>query len=150
MTIMVKKHTANIFPPRMFLAVVAALTLTLLAIASVRLAGFQPATNLPSEAPLQSRVLKFEDHEKGRVVVRDASDGALIAEFGTGEGAFIRATVRALVNDRKRNSITRSGNFRLAAYSQQQLFLIDEASGRVIALNAFGPTNTAAFAGLMQ
>jgi hypothetical protein len=54
------------------------------------------------------------------------------------------------VNDRKKKGIKTTDDFRLEVHKGPQLFLIDQASGRTISLNAFGPTNTAVFAALMS
>jgi putative photosynthetic complex assembly protein len=131
-------------------ATLLALALTVAVIGSARLAGVRPDVSLPVQSALQSRLLQFEDAASGSVVVRDAETGAVVQRFASGEGAFLRATLRALVNDRRRKGITRTGAFRLEAHPGPQLFLIDEASGRTISLNAFGPDNTAVFAAFMS
>jgi putative photosynthetic complex assembly protein len=138
-----------IFPRGSGPAVAGALLLTMLAIGGARITGYQPEKTLPQQAALQTRVLQFEDSDQGRVLVRDAATHMLIKEYASGEGAFIRATIRALVNDRKRRGVTATGDFRLEAHEGKQLFLIDEASGKTISLNAFGPDNAAAFAAFM-
>jgi putative photosynthetic complex assembly protein len=139
----------TIFPRGSGPAIALALALTLGAIAGARFNGFTPEPTLPQVAPEQKRLLQFEDAAKGIVVVRDARTKQVIKQFGSGEGTFIRATIRALVNDRKRRGITKTGDFRLEAHAGRQLFLIDEASGKAISLNAFGPDNAAAFAAFM-
>jgi putative photosynthetic complex assembly protein len=149
MSMMSESRPTIIFPRGSGIAVAVALALTLAAIGAARYSGFKPETTLPQVAALQVRVLQFEDAKNGRVVVRDATTKRVIQEFGSGQGTFIRATIRALVNDRKRRGITNTGDFRLEAHTGQQLFLIDEASGKAISLNAFGPDNAAAFAAFM-
>jgi putative photosynthetic complex assembly protein len=149
MSMISQQRPTIIFPKKSGLAVAVALALTLAAIGGARLSGFKPETTLPQVAAQEVRLLQFEDAAKGIVVVRDATTGQLIKQFGSGEGAFIRATIRALVNDRKRRGITNTGDFRLEAHAAHQLFLIDEASGKAISLNAFGPDNAAAFAAFM-
>jgi putative photosynthetic complex assembly protein len=127
-----------------------ALAAVIVMIGIARNNGMQPETSLPQDAPVAQRLLRFEDAAHGNVIVRDAETGAVIHQFASGEGAFVRATLRALVNDRKKKGITKTDDFRLEAHKGPQLFLIDKASGRTISLNAFGPSNTAVFAAFMS
>lgn len=133
-----------------FTAIIAVLALTVVLIGGARLSGVTPAVSLPAEQPDVTRHLKFEDAAEGTVLVRDAKTGDLIQSFGTGEGAFMRATLRALVNDRRKQGTTEQGDFRLERHASGQHYLIDEATGRSISLNAFGPDNTAVFAAFMS
>jgi putative photosynthetic complex assembly protein len=149
MTGLTHPRTTMIFPKGSGLAIATALALTMAAIGTARLSGFKPDTNLPAVAAQQVRHLQFEDADKGVVVVRDAESKTVLKKFDSGQGAFVRATIRALVNDRKRKGITAPGDFRLEVHQGQRLFLIDEASGKALSLNAFGPDNAAAFAAFM-
>jgi putative photosynthetic complex assembly protein len=133
-----------------FAAIVAALALTVLAIGGMRLAGLEATSSLPSQAVEGTRLLKFEDAPLGSVIVRDSISGVIIQSFGVGEGAFVRATLRALVNDRRRKGTTEKGDFRLERRTGSQLYLIDEATGKQLALNAYGPGNAAVFAAFMS
>jgi putative photosynthetic complex assembly protein len=134
--------------PMVPIALVLASVISMIAIA--RTNGLRPEQSLPHEAALAQRLLHFEDASHGSVIVRDAKTGVVIQQFASGEGAFLRATLRALVNDRKKKGIKTTDDFRLEVHKGPQLFLIDQASGRTISLNAFGPTNTAVFAALMS
>jgi putative photosynthetic complex assembly protein len=140
----------RIFTPVPLLATVLSLATVVAMIGAARTHGIRPEPSLPQATPLEQRILRFEDAAQGNVVVRDAKTGDVIQTFGRGEGAFVRATVRALVHDRIKQGIQSSDDFRLETHNGAQLFLIDEASGRAISLNAFGPTNTAAFAAFMS
>jgi putative photosynthetic complex assembly protein len=144
------KTQTRIFEPVPMLATALALAAIVALVGVARTYGVRPEPSLPKQSALAERLLRFEDAAHGKVVVLDAQTGRVIQEFASGEGAFVRATLRALVNDRKRKGITKTDDFRLEAHSGPQLFLIDEASGRTISLNAFGPTNTAVFAAFMS
>jgi putative photosynthetic complex assembly protein len=133
-----------------FLAIVAALAMMVVVIGGARMMGLRPASTVSSHPVEDSRLLRFEDAEQGVVHVRDATSGQLIKSFGIGEGAFMRATLRALVNDRRHKAITKQGDFRLERRVDGQHYLIDEATGRSISLNAFGPDNSAVFAAFMS
>jgi putative photosynthetic complex assembly protein len=141
--------TAPIISQKPFATIMFALCLTFLAIGASRLSGYQPPSSLPAQASDETRLLQFEDAPQGSVLVRDALTGETIATFGRGEGSFVRATLRALVHDRIRKGITNEGHFRLERHAGPQFFLIDEASGKTLSLNAYGPDNTAAFAAFM-
>lgn len=131
-----------------------AAALTLAAIVAVigvaRLSGVRPEVSLPQQEALAARQLKFEDGADGKVIVRDAKTDDLIHTFASGEGTFVRAALRALVNDRKKKGIISADDFRLELHAGSQLFLVDEASGRTLSLNAFGPSNSGAFSALMS
>lgn len=128
----------------------AALAMIVLAIGALRLSGYHPASSVPEGVSEASRRLQFEDAPQGSVIVRDANTGEDIHTFQRAEGSFVRATLRALVNNRKHQGIPLEGQFRLDRFNGHQLFLTDEATGRSISLNAFGPSNTAVFAAFMS
>jgi putative photosynthetic complex assembly protein len=133
-----------------FVAIIAVLGFIMALIAGARLSGFEPESSLPMQAAEETITLKFEDAANGVVLVRDASSGKVIEDFGVGEGAFLRATLRALVNQRRKEGVTTQGDFRLERHNGRQFYLIDEATGRALALNAFGPGNAAVFAAFMS
>jgi putative photosynthetic complex assembly protein len=147
-------NTASpIFPHKPMIAVFAALAMLVVVVGGMRLSGFEAQSLKPTVAPDETLVLKVEDGNEGRVVVSDVESGRVIKTFHRGEGSFLRATFRALVNDRKRKGASMQEDFRLErheAESGNQFYLIDGATGRAISLNAFGPTNTAVFAALMS
>lgn len=137
------------FRPLPMLPTALAMAAVVALIGTARLLGVRPEASLPTSAAFAQRVLSFED-AKGMVIVRDADTGEIIQQFGKGEGTFVRATLRALVNDRKKQGISKKEDFRLEAHKGPQFYLIDEASGRTISLNAFGPSNTAVFAAFIN
>jgi putative photosynthetic complex assembly protein len=140
----------QMIPTKPFAAIMAGLVLTMAVIGSARLAGYEPPSSLPQTEPAELRMLQFEDASQGTVIVRDAQTQETIKSFARAEGSFVRATLRALVNHRKRQGIPLAGNFRLERHEGGQLFLIDEATAKTISLNAFGPANTAVFAAFLS
>ncbi len=140
----------QMFTFKAFRLISVGLVTVVIAIASLRLAGYQPPPSLPNEPALATRVLAVEDADQGTIIVRDAKTGENIATYKHGEGSFFRATLRTLVNDRRHKGLALDGNFRLETHSGHQLFLIDETSGKTLSMNAFGPTNTAVFAALIS
>jgi len=134
---------------RPFGAIVVGLAMVVLVIGGERLNGYVPPPSLPQDAASQTRVLQVADAADGDVIVRDAATGALLATYHSGEGSFFRATLRTLVNDRRHKGLPLEGNFRLETHRGNQLFLIDEVSGKTLSMNAFGPANTAVFSAFM-
>jgi putative photosynthetic complex assembly protein len=147
---MMAQATSPIISQKPFAAIFVALALMVAVIGASRLAGFQPSTSLPVQTAEETRWLHFADAPQGSVVVRDVKTGETVKTFGRGEGSFVRATLRALVHDRIRKGTSNEGDFRLERHKGPQFFLIDEATGKTISLNAFGPSNTAAFAAFMS
>jgi putative photosynthetic complex assembly protein len=141
--------TVPMISSKPFAIVFVALALTVLAIGGMRLSGYQPPKSIPQQPADAVRLLQAKDTARGIVVISDATTGEEIKTFKSGEGSFVRAILRALVNDRRHKGLSLAGNFRLERHNGQLLFLIDEATGRTLSLNAFGPSNTAVFAAFM-
>jgi len=108
--------------------------------------GAPPAATAP---PSAARDLQFEDLADGGVRVRDAGSGAEIAILPPASNAFIRGALRALVRDRRLGAQPATEPFRLAAWPDGRLTLTDTATGRMVALDAFGATNAGAFGRLL-
>lgn len=100
--------------------------------------------------PVQSRDLRFTDRADGAVVIFDTKANRIgsVVEPGQ-ETGFIRGVMRGLARERRMNGIGNVPPFRLTAWSDGQLSLVDTATGRDIQLDAFGGTNRAAFAALL-
>jgi putative photosynthetic complex assembly protein len=142
--------TAPIFPQKPVIAVAGLMLVTVLLIGTMKLVGYHPDPTLPATPPDASRTIKVEDASEGRVIVSDAKTGETITTYHRGEGSFVRAALRALVNTRKHMGLAVGGDFRLESHNGQKLYLIDDTSGKVLPLNAFGPANTAVFAAFMS
>ncbi|MGD0720616.1 MAG: photosynthetic complex assembly protein PuhC [Roseiarcus sp.] len=106
------------------------------------------AVHMPKADVVESLALRFEDREDGAVAVRDSSDDRIIYTVAPGAGGFIRATVRGLVQERKRSGIGPETPFTLTHWSDGTVSLEDLTIGRRVSLEAFGPTNAEAFAQL--
>jgi len=100
--------------------------------------------------PVAERALSFEDRSGGEIVIRDARSGEVLEVLGTGEGAFIRSTVRQLAQQRTRTGGTQQVPFMLRGQADGRLLLEDPVTGRRVDLSAFGRTNAAAFARFLE
>ena len=140
-------------PPRPMLLAAGALAVLSIALAAgARLTG-RGHIEPPVSAVVASRDLRFEDAPNGTVVVhaRDAlGPEHTVAVLGAGELMFVRSTLRALARGRRQQGQTPSIPFRLTRYQDGRLTLDDPATQQHLELAAYGPTNAAAFARLLE
>jgi putative photosynthetic complex assembly protein len=130
------------------LAIGALLLATVLGAGSARLGGLG-ALRVPEAPAVQVRELRFDDRADGSVAIRDAGSGRVVATVAPGSGGFLRGTMRGLVRERKRQGLGDDLPFRLAGHADGRLLLEDPATGRLIDIGSFGPTNGAVFAQLL-
>ncbi len=125
------------------------------AIACLLLVGWvrftSPAATPEVISPSAIRVLNFIDQADGSISVTNHDTGDVIDNF-SGEQGFLRGTLRALVRERKLRGLDLSQlqPFELIAHDGGRLTLRDPSTGSSIALESFGPTNTAVFARLLR
>jgi putative photosynthetic complex assembly protein len=93
------------------------------------------------------RSLRFEDLPNGDIAVLDASTQREVARF-QGEQGFLRGSLRALARERQRSGMGSQAPFELSGHVDGRITLRDTATGQRIALESFGPTNSAVFAQL--
>jgi putative photosynthetic complex assembly protein len=127
-------------------ALLVAFTVTSAAVARISGLG---TVQMPESTPVEVRPLRFEDMRDGSIQVTDARTGQVAASVEPGTNGFIRGTLRGLARERKRQGIGIEPPFVLTRWADGRLSLEDPATGRVIALDAFGPTNGEAFAQLL-
>jgi putative photosynthetic complex assembly protein len=127
------------------------LGLMLVTLAVTDFGGLIGGADAASQAakPMVVRDLRFTDRPDGAIVVRDPLGDATVAVVEPGTNGFIRGTLRALSRSRRQADLDRDTPFRLSAYRDGRLTLEDLATGRQVALDAFGETNRDAFARLM-
>lgn len=147
-------HDHQVRVPRAALIAAAVLIgITIAAVATVRLTGMEPAAQVPApESAAATRALRFEDRPNGDVVVYESGgDGEdrPVRVLEPGDDGFIRGVLRSLARERRGSGIGPEEPFLLSMQADGQLFLEDPATGQRIYLNAFGPTNVAAFRKLL-
>jgi putative photosynthetic complex assembly protein len=108
------------------------------------------ALHMPKAQAYQVLHLDFVDGDDGSVAILDASDGALIYTVAPGTNGFVRSAVRGFAHERRRDGIGPAQPFTLTRWTDGTLSLQDEATGRRIDLDAFGPTQAESFARLFQ
>ncbi len=134
-------------PKQVLLAAAALIALTLVGATTARLTGIGK-TPMPVASPVQSLSLRFDDQQNGSVLVRRASDRAVIYTIAPATNGFMRATLRGLAQERRRSGIDDTTPFLLTRWSDGGMSLDDPTTGRDVALEAFGETNAGAFARL--
>ena len=80
----------------------------------------------------------------------DRTNSARTTGNEPGSNGFIRVVLRGLARERKLGDIGAQPPFRLTRFSNGQITLTDTSSGKQIDLDAFGSSNTQAFARLMN
>ncbi|PNG24776.1 photosynthetic complex assembly protein PuhC [Methylocella silvestris] len=108
----------------------------------------------PAPAASISRDLRFEDRADGSVAVFDASNNTEVTVLSAGANGFIRGVLRSFARERRADdaaitTATAGPPFRLQLGEDSALSIEDRATGRVVELNAFGETNSGAFAKLL-
>ncbi len=134
--------------PRVVLyAAIALVGFTLAASGFSKVSGIG-AVRMSETRAVETIALKFEDQDDGGVAVVDARDGAAIYRVEPGTNGFIRATMRGLAQERRRDGVGDETPFVLTHWTDGTMSLEDPTDGRRIDLDAFGPTNAQAFAQL--
>jgi putative photosynthetic complex assembly protein len=124
----------------------ALLALTLAAAAWQSRVGGGPATAEVPSVQWQ-RSLRFEDRPNGDIAVLDAGTQREVARF-QGEQGFLRGSLRALARERQRSGMGPQAPFELSGHVDGRITLRDTVTGQRIALESFGPSNSAVFAQL--
>ena len=96
------------------------------------------------------RDLLFRDGKAGAIIVRDAKSREKLAEFGKGEGAFIRISMRAMTHARRTHSVPLDMPYRLVRNTQNHLSIFDPQTGEFIKLVAFGQVAKDSFSRFLE
>jgi putative photosynthetic complex assembly protein len=143
---------AEPFPRTALIAIAAVMSLSIAFAGAARLTGFGSqtfGTPVSASKPSLSEDLKFSDEANGSVSVRDGRTSALVATLAPGTNGFVRDVMRGLARERRMRGIGPAIPFRLTQWTSGQVYLEDLATGQRIDLQAFGPTNRAAFLQLL-
>ena len=98
----------------------------------------------PDASPIKVLQLRFEDRPDGSIAVIDYKSGKQI-DAVQGEAGFVRGTLRGLAQERKRRGLDSGPPFELIYRADGRLTLSDTATGRLVDLESFGPTNAGTF-----
>ena len=103
----------------------------------------------PDASPTQVLQLRFEDRPDGSIAIIDYKTGKQI-DAVQGEAGFVRGTLRGLAQERKRRGLDSGPPFELIYRTDGRLTLSDTATGRMVDLESFGPTNAGSFYRLLD
>lgn len=131
------------FPRWALLAIAIMLAAIIAGVAMVRQSG--APIREPDAATVAMRELRFEDRPDGSVAVIDHRSNRQIDAI-TGEAGFARGTLRGFARDRRAREIGPGQPLQLMGRADGRLTLFDPATGRIVDLESFGPTNAAVFA----
>jgi putative photosynthetic complex assembly protein len=102
-------------------------------------------TGIPVSAVASSIALTFEDRDDGSVIVRDGT-GRTLETIPVSADGFVRGAMRSMARDRRKAGIGSELPFILERRENGRLGLSDPATGGRLELDAFGPSNSGAFA----
>lgn len=131
-----------LFPRAVLVAAAGVVGLVLLAVAGLRLSGFDPV-QAPGAVAAERR-LAFSDTADGAVQVRDAVSGEQVARMA-GEQGFLRGVLRGLARERRALGVPPEHPYVLTLHADARLLITDPATGQRIDLASFGPDNAAVF-----
>ncbi|NQW69053.1 MAG: photosynthetic complex assembly protein PuhC [Betaproteobacteria bacterium] len=103
----------------------------------------------PDALPTKVLQLRFEDRPDGSIAVIDHKTGKQIDTI-QGEAGFVRGTLRGLAQERKRRGLDSGPPFELIYRADGRLTLSDTATGRLVDLESFGPSNASTFFKLLN
>lgn len=136
------------FPRAPLIAAAILIAATLIGVGIARYTGFDPRVAPPAPS-LESRMLSFTPRDDGALVVVDADSQQEVYVLPAGEDGFLRASLRSIARERKRQGIPEAAPYQLIAHRDGHLSLIDPPTGRSFDLGSFGTTNAATFARLL-
>ena len=143
------KRPASGMPRGVLIAAGALIAFAIVGASATKLSGVG-ADRTPVARAVQTLSLRFEDQANGSVLVRNADDGAVIYTIAPETNGFMRATLRGLARERRRSGLGDEIPFVLTFWNDGRMSLDDSATGRRVALEAFGETNAGAFAKLFR
>jgi putative photosynthetic complex assembly protein len=137
------------FPKGALYGAGALIGLSLLITGVARISGIS-ASQTPDANIVQSRELRFEDRPDGGVSVYEGRTDRIVAVLSPGTNGFVRGVMRAFARERRREDVGPQPPFMLTRWSDGRLSIEDVATHEHIELEAFGQTNFAAFAQLLN
>ncbi|GBR75341.1 photosynthetic complex assembly protein PuhC [Acidiphilium acidophilum] len=108
-----------------------------------------PAYTLPpATAPIMA--LRFLQTPAQALIVQNAATGKQITTLAPSADAFLRTTLRTMIEARLADGFSRTAPFLLIPAAHGVLMLDDPTTGEHIDLQAFGPSNSGQFKALMH
>lgn len=140
------KH--NPIPPAALWSLLGLVVFSLVAVVVAQTLGYK-AGQVPPNNVVEQRDLRFSDGDAGLVYIWDAGQDVMVGSMQPGTENFIRGVLRSFARERRSRGISSHEPFRLARHADGRLTIEDPTTGRLIDLQAFGPTNFGAFERLL-
>ena len=144
------RRSAEIAVPRGVLVAAGILILFTIALAGTARMTGRSHVVMPPTTAVASRDLTFTDRADGGIGITDATTGRPVTVVAPTTGGFLRGIMRGLVREHRLNELAAGSAFRLTRWADGRLSIADPQTGERIELAAFGPTNEAAFARLLD
>ena len=80
----------------------------------------------------------------------DAETGSKLAQYGSGEGSFLRGILRSLVRERRIRDLDAGGIFNFSLLDNRSLVISDPETNYWMAMEAFGVDNRQLFVELLE
>ena len=138
-----------VFPRAVLLGAAALLMFTIGLAGAARISHSNHVVMPPTHA-VASRDLSFKDLADGGVEISDATSGKHITTVVPTTGGFLRGIMRGLVRDHHRYDNATGYPFRLTQWADGRLSIEDPSTHERFELEAFGSTNEAVFARLLE
>lgn len=100
----------------------------------------------PVTAPVAIREIVFEERAAGVLAVLDAPSRETLEVIAPEADGFIRGSLRAMTFERKKRGVGADEPYRIIQWDTGRVTVSDPRTGLRIHLDAFGPTNSAAYA----
>lgn len=142
-----QRHHDSPGVPRWSLIAAGCLMAGSLVLATVSRLTAQPYALPAPTAPMMA--VRFAQTPTQALIVTNAATGRQITLIAPTADAFLRTTLRTMIETRTSDGITRTAPFLLIPAARDALVLDDPATGEHIDLQAFGPSNSGQFKALM-
>lgn len=136
------------FPVSMLIAAGLLIGTSLAAVGWANVTGYNAGHRQASMVVAQQSVV-FSDHDGGVIVVADGQ-GKTLKVIQRGELGFVRALLRGLARGRRSQGVGPEVAFTISHHADGSLTLDDPSTGRIVALGAFGSTNSIVFTELLN
>jgi putative photosynthetic complex assembly protein len=124
----------------------------ILALAAAITIGEWRAGTLGVSKVIEARAVVFDPQTDGTLTVHltEASGATKRVDLPSASEGFVATIAKSLARDRRRFNVAETEPYRLSRFENGSFLLKDPVIGTEIRLEAFGPTNVAAFAQLLS
>lgn len=138
-------HEGRPFPKGVLYAAAGMIGVTIALVIAAQTTGFGRVENPEGEA-VRSVKVRFEERPDGSMVALRGTSNRVMAVFESTTKGFVWGVVRGMDRQRKLEEVDSDAPYTVTYWDNGQLSLSDDLTGRIVYLNAFGPTNLKNFA----